>query len=95
MVCGPHCKKRWVIVFVIGDNLNMTLMRVGFISLLLLCLSGCGTSMTIEPNRAGAESGCADHSGNLSQYNDCMEQVDSFYREYEEHRKLSDQDKDR
>ena len=60
--------------------------------LAVLCLAGCGTKVTVEPNRMGAQQGCAYESANLAQYNDCAEQVDAFYRDYEEHQQLSEKD---
>ena len=63
------------------------------VAILLACLlCGCTTPITVEPSEMGAQHQCAGNSANLSQYNDCMERVDTFYREYEEHRKSSEQD---
>ena len=59
-------------------------------------LGGCGTPFTFEPtfepNEMGAQQQCAGTSANLAQYNACMEQVDSFWREYERHREQPDAD---
>ena len=63
------------------------------VAILLACLlCGCATPITFEPSETGAQHQCAGSSANLAQYNDCMEQVDAFYREYEQHRKSSEQD---
>ena len=67
-------------------------MRNFSIVLLVALLSGCGTPITFEPNEMVAQQECAGHSANLAQYNACMEQVDSFWREYERHRDQSEQD---
>lgn len=55
------------------------------------CLCGC-SSLTFEPNRMGATNECATDSANLAMYNDCVEQVDAFYDEYELHRKQMEAD---
>ncbi len=64
-------------------------MRRGYAALVvavLAALGGC-SSLTFAPNRMGAEHECATGSANLPQYNDCMEQVDGFYTEFEEHQR--------
>lgn len=55
-------------------------------------LAACSTPITFEPDETGAQNECAAHSANLAQYNECMARVEAFYREYEEHRKLSEKD---
>ena len=59
-------------------------------------LCGCGTPFTFEPtfepNEMGSQQQCAGNSANLAQYNECMEQVDSFWREYERHRAQPESD---
>lgn len=59
--------------------------------LILTGLCGC-SSLTFEPNRVGATNECATDSANLAMYNDCVEQVDTFYDEYELHRKQMESD---
>jgi len=58
---------------------------------IVLSLCGC-SSLTFAPNRVGAENECATDSANLAMYNDCIEQVDTFYDEYELHRKQKESD---
>ena len=50
-------------------------------------LAGC-SSLTIEPNKMGAENDCAHHSASPSQYNDCMERVDANFRAYEQQKRI-------
>jgi len=60
--------------------------------LVTLPLAACATNITFEPDATGAQHECSAHSANLAQYNECMERVEAFYREYEAHRKLNGQD---
>jgi hypothetical protein len=53
------------------------------------CLCGCST-LTFEPNRAGPESECATTSANLPMYNECMADVDTFFENYEQHRRQAE-----
>ena len=57
----------------------------------VLSLCGC-SSLTFAPNRVGAKNECATDSANLPMYNDCVDQVDTFYDEYELHRKQTGSD---
>ena len=58
---------------------------------MVLSLGGCST-LTFEPDRAGARNECATDSANLPMYNDCIERVDTFYDDYELHRKQAEED---
>ena len=58
-----------------------------------IVLSFCGcSSLTFAPNREGAKNECATDSANLPMYNDCVEQVETFYDGYELHRKQTESD---
>ena len=46
----------------------------------------------LEPDETGAQHQCAAESANLAQYNACVEQVEAFYRDYEVHRRLTEDD---
>jgi hypothetical protein len=58
---------------------------------IVVSLCGC-SSLTFAPNRVGAKNECATDSANLPMYNDCVDQVDTFYDEYELHRKQTESD---
>ena len=39
-------------------RMKMTRLPVPAVLLAALCLAGCGTKVTVEPNRMGAQQGC-------------------------------------
>lgn len=54
-----------------------------------IVLGGC-SSVTLAPNKMGAENDCSRYSANLSQYNECMARVEAEFRAYEQERRLSE-----
>lgn len=65
---------------------------------ILICIgfalgaAGCAAPMAVEGGKMSAHNECGERSATLSQYNDCTEQVDVRYRDYESQRRLSEQD---
>ena len=59
---------------------------------LIMGTAGCAAPTAVEGGKMGAHNECGERSATLSQYNECANQVDARYRDYETQRKLSEKD---
>lgn len=58
----------------------------------VMAAAGCANPVAVEGGKMGAQNECGERSATLSQYNECAQNVDARYRDYELQRKLSEKD---